>query len=328
METRWGQLFMVGLPGPEMEATARWLIQDLQVGGIILFRRNIIAPEQVAALVRACQEAAVAASGLPLWVAVDQEGGPVQRLRRPFPEMPAARQFGAAGDPAAVRLAAREVGAALRALGITINLAPVLDVPRTQDCPLWERAYSSEPQQVAAFGLAAIEGYLAGGVLPVAKHFPGLGATRLDSHLDLPVAAGGEEERRRDLWPFQEAVAAGVPGVMVAHVVVPEWDERPASLSPTAVSQVLRQRLGFSGLAFTDDREMGAIRNHYPVAAAATLAAAAGHDVLLICEHAHHVEEALTALSRDPALREGLRRSRHRILVQKQLFWTGQRARP
>jgi len=323
METRWGQLFMVGLPGPEMDETARWLIQDLQVGGIILFQRNIIEPGQVAALVRACQAAALAASGYPLWVAVDQEGGPVQRLRHPFPEMPSAHHFGSLGDPAVVTAAAQQVGAALRSLGITINLAPVLDVPRSAACPLWERSYSSDPEQVAAFGLAAIEGYLAGGVLPVAKHFPGLGATQLDSHLDLPMAAPGGAERQRDLLPFERAVAAGVFGVMVAHVVVPEWDDRPASLSPVAVSQVLRQRLGCSGLVFTDDLEMGAIRNHYAVAEAATLAAAAGHDVLLICEEVQHVAAALNALSQDPALREVLPRTRNRVLTLKRLFWAG-----
>ncbi len=327
MQTLWGQLFMVGLPGPEMDETARWLIQDLQVGGIILFQRNIIEPTQVAALVRACQEAALAASGFPLWVAVDQEGGPVQRLRQPFPEMPSAHYYGSRGDRAAVRTAAQQVGGALRSLGITMNLAPVLDVPRAAACPLWERSYSSDPEEVAAFGLAAMEGYLAGGVLPVAKHFPGLGATHLDSHLDLPTAAAGEEERGRDLLPFRRAVAVGVPGVMVAHVVVPEWDTLPASLSPVAVSQVLRQRLGFSGLAFTDDLEMGAIRKHYPIAKAATLAAAAGHDVLLICEQAQHVEESLAALSQAPFLQEVLPRTRNRVLTFKRLFMAGQGVR-
>ena len=320
MASPWGQLLMVGLPGPEMEETARWLIQELQVGGIILFRRNIIDLEQVAALVRSCQEAAVAASGYPLWVAVDQEGGPVQRLRHPFPEVPAARSLGAGAQPEAVAAAARQVGAALRALGITMNLAPVLDVPRSPDCPLWERGYSSNPQEVAALGLAAIRGYLAGGVLPVAKHFPGLGSTRLDSHLDLPTAAPGPEERQRDLLPFQQAIAAGVPGLMVAHLVVPEWDELPASLSAVAVTQMLRQRLGFTGLICTDDLEMGAIRRRWSMAQAATLAAAAGHDLLLICEQPHHVEEALTALAADPALQSVLPATRQRLLAQKRAW--------
>lgn len=306
MSTQWGQLFMVGLPGPTVDDITRWLLQDLQVGGIILFRRNLETLAQVADLIRACQEIALSASGYPLWVAVDQEGGPVQRLRQPFPEMPSARQLGAATEPATVAAAAQQVGLALRQLGINMNLAPVLDVPRTPDCPLWERAYSSDPRRVATFGLAALQGYRAAGIVPIAKHFPGLGATTLDSHQDLPTAWPGEAEREKDLWPFRQAIAAGVPGIMVAHVVVPEWDETPASLSPVAVTQVLRRQLQFSGLSLTDDLEMGAIRRHWPMGQAACRAVAAGHDLLLICEQPNHVAEALTALDAAPDLREVL----------------------
>ncbi len=177
---------MVGIPGQELDEITRCLIQDLQVGGLILFKRNIAHPQQVAALIRDCQKMALAASGYPLFVAIDQEGGPVQRLRQPFPEMPSARQFGLAGDPSAVAASARQVALELRSLGININLAPVLDVPRNPDCPLWERSYSTDPELVAQYALAAVRGYQEGGVLPVVKHFPGLGATDLDSHLDLP----------------------------------------------------------------------------------------------------------------------------------------------
>jgi len=320
MSTPWGQLLMVGLPGPELDATARWLIQELQVGGIILFRRNIVGLEQVADLVRACQEAALAASGYPLWVAVDQEGGPVQRLQPPFPQVPAARSLGAAARPEVVAEAAQRVGAALRSLGINMNLAPVLDVPRSPDCPLWERGYGSQPEQVAALGLAAIQGYRAGGVLPVAKHFPGLGTTRLDSHLDLPTADPGQEERQRDLLPFQRAIAGGVPGIMVAHLVVPAWDDLPASLSAVAVTQELRQRLGFTGLICTDDLEMGAIRRRWSMAQAATLAVAAGQDLLLICEQPQLMEEALAALAANPDLEEILSATRRRVLAQKRVW--------
>jgi beta-N-acetylhexosaminidase len=288
---------MVGLPGQEPDAVTRYLIQDLQVGGIILFKRNIASPQQVAELIHACQKMALAASGYPLLVAVDQEGGPVQRFREPFPEMPSARQFGDAGDPAAVTAAARRVAAELRSLGVNINLAPVLDVPRGPDCPLWERAYSTDPEQVARFGLAALRGYRAGGVLPVVKHFPGLGATALDSHLDLPTVAGCDFHPDLDLLPFRRAVAAGVPGVMCAHVLVPAWDALPASLSRVATTAILREQLGFSGLTFTDDLEMGAVAKHWPVPEAAQLAVAAGHDVVLICEQVDNMTRTADALA-------------------------------
>jgi beta-N-acetylhexosaminidase len=317
MPTLWGQLLMVGLPGLEADDITRCLIKDLQVGGIILFKRNIAHPQQVAALIRDCQQMALAAGGYPLFVAVDQEGGPVQRLRQPFPEMPSARQLGQAGDPAAVTAAARQVAVELRALGININLAPVLDVPRHPDCPLWERSYSSDPEQVARFGLAAARGYQAGGVLPVVKHFPGLGATNLDSHLDLPTAAAGLDQREIDLLPFRRAIAAGLPGVMCAHVLVPEWDVLPASLSRMATTTILRERLGFAGLSFTDDLEMGAITRQWPVAEASRLAVAAGHDVLLICEQFDHVKQTLDALAASTDLEAHFHTAWPRLLHQK-----------
>jgi beta-N-acetylhexosaminidase len=317
MQTLWGQLLMVGLPGQEVDETTRYLIQELRVGGIILFKRNISHPRQVAALIRDCQELALTAGSYPLLVAVDQEGGPVQRLRQPFPEMPSARQFGAAGDLAAVTASARHVASELRALGVNLNLAPVLDVPRSPDCPLWERSYSTDPEQVARFGLAAVQGYLAGGVLPVVKHFPGLGATDLDSHLDLPTAVPGPAQRDLDLLPFRRAVAAGVPGIMCAHVLVPEWDTLPASLSRVAVTRILRQELAFSGLIFTDDLEMGAILKQWPVAQAAALAVAAGHDILLICEHLDHITQTLAALTARTDLVAQGQAAWHRVLEQK-----------
>jgi beta-N-acetylhexosaminidase len=324
MHELWGQLLMVGIPGQEVDETTRCLIQELQVGGIILFKRNIAHPRQVAELIRACQKLALTAGSKPLLVAVDQEGGPVQRLHRPFPEMPSARQFGAGGDPAAVAASARQVALELRALGININLAPVLDVPRRSDCPLWERSYSNDPEQVARYGLAAVQGYLQGGVLPVVKHFPGLGATDLDSHLDLPTATPGADQREIDLLPFRRAVAAGVPGVMSAHVLVSEWDAFPASLSRVAVSRILREQLGFTGLAFTDDLEMGAVTKQWPVAEAAQLAVAAGQDILLICEHPDNVRQTLIALAGRKDLEAQGRAAWQRVQQQKRrLFGPG-----
>ncbi len=313
MNKLWGQLLMVGIPGQELDEMARYVIADLQVGGIILFKRNIGHPQQVAELIQTCQQTALAASGYPLFVAVDQEGGPVQRFRQPFPEMPSARQFGVAGDLAAVETAAHQVATELRRLGININLAPVLDVPRSSFCPNWERSYSTDPEQVALFGLAAVKGYAAGGILPVVKHFPGLGATELDSHLDLPTAANGPAERDKDLFPFHQAVAAGVPGVMCAHVLVPEWDVFPASLSPVATTRILREQLGFTGLAFTDDLEMGAIAKKWPIAEAAKLAVAAGNDVLLICEQVENMTQALAALAETTELEAHLQSSWRRV---------------
>ena len=228
----WGQLLMVGIPGPRMETVARELVRDLKVGGIILFARNIESPEQVWELTRNLQREALTATGRPLLLAVDQEGGRVQRLKAPFTLIPAARELGAASTPAGVERLAEQVARELALVGLNVNLAPVLDVPRTQACPLWDRAYSSDPETAAAYAVAAIRGYLAGGIIPVAKHFPGLGDTLVDSHELLPLAQSGDPQREVDLLPFRRAIAAGVPMVMTAHLAVPESEARPGHSVP------------------------------------------------------------------------------------------------
>jgi len=299
----WGQLLMVGLPGPRMDSTARELVRDLKVGGIILFARNIEAPEQVWELTRDLQGQALAAGGRPLLIAVDQEGGRVQRLKAPFTLIPPARELGSAFTPAQVEDLSCRVARELALVGINLNLAPVLDVARGPNCPQWDRSYGSDPRQVAVYGAAAVRGYAAGGVLPVAKHFPGLGDTVADSHQVLPTAQSLDPERAADLLPFREALAAGVPLVMTAHLRVPSWDAlRPATLSPVALKQWLRQNLGFQGVIITDDLEMGGITTQLPAPQGAREALAAGADLLLICNNWDAAWDAARLLAGDPNL--------------------------
>ncbi|MDD3581303.1 MAG: glycoside hydrolase family 3 N-terminal domain-containing protein, partial [Desulfobacca sp.] len=177
---------MVGIPGLTLNDAACYLIEELQVGGVILFRRNLESPQQVATLTRDLQELAFAATGRHLLMAIDQEGGPVQRLQPPFTQMPAGREWGQQDDPRAVARLTAQVGREMRLVGINMNMAPVLDVARGVESPLWQRSYGSEPEKVARLGLAAMRGFTAGGVIPVAKHFPGLGSTTLDSPQDTP----------------------------------------------------------------------------------------------------------------------------------------------
>ena len=318
----WGQLLMAGLPGPRLDNLARELVRDLQVGGIILFSRNIETPEQVLELCRDLQKEAVSVTGRPLLISVDQEGGPVQRLKEPFIIIPPARDLGITATPEEVEDLSRRVARELALVGINMNLAPVLDVPRSPACPLWHRAYSSDPQRAARFGLSAMRGYLAGGVFPVGKHFPGLGDTMADSHEVLPQAMSLDAKREADLFPFQEAAAAGVPAIMTAHLLVPPWDDRPATLSAAALQDWLRRRLKFQGVIITDDLEMGAIASQLPVAQAAHEALGAGADLLLICNNFDAVWEsarllagdaALASRAQDAALR--LQRLRERIVL-------------
>jgi len=308
-----GQLLMVGLPGPAMDDAARELVRDLKVGGIILFARNLESPEQVWQLTHDLQHAAREAGSPPLLIAVDQEGGRVQRLKAPFTIIPPARELGETATPAEVERLARQVGRELSLVGINTNLAPVLDVPRGPDCPQWDRAYGQDPRQVARFALAAIQGYLAGGVIPVAKHFPGLGDTLADSHRELPLAQSGDPSRETDLLPFREAVAAGAPAVMTAHLLVPRWDSRPATLSAAALQGWLRQKLGFKGVIITDDLEMGAIAAQLPVDRAAREALAAGADLLLICNDWPAARDTARLLSEAAPLAARARKSAARL---------------
>jgi beta-N-acetylhexosaminidase len=312
-----GQLLMVGLPGPAADAEAMRLVQDLQVGGVILFARNIQSPEQVWRLTQDLQQARPPGSP-PLLIAVDQEGGPVQRLKTPFTLIPAARELGTTRTPEEVEDLARRVGRELALVGINVNLAPVVDVPRSPACPQWERAYSADPERAARYALAASRGYLAGGVIPVTKHFPGLGDTMADSHQVLPLALSGDAKREADLRPFREAAAAGVPMIMTAHLLVPEWDSRPATLSAVALQDWLRWRLGFQGVIITDDLEMGAIAGRLPVAAAAREALAAGADLLLICNNWQAAWDAAQMLAADEALTGRVRESAARLLRLRQ----------
>jgi len=298
----WGQLLMVGIPGPRLDVVARELVRDLKVGGIILFARNIQTPEQVWELTRDLQREALAATGRPLLIAVDQEGGRVQRLKAPFTIIPAARDLGLTKTPEEVEALARQVARELALVGINVNLAPVLDMARTPACPLWDRAYGQEPEQVSRFGVAAIRGYLSGGLIPVAKHFPGLGDTLVDSHEVLPLAQSGDPNREADLVPFRQAVAAGVPMIMTAHLKVPAWEERPATLSPVALQEWLRRRLGFQGVIITDDLEMGAIATRLPAPQGARAALTAGADLLLICQDCLAAWETARLLADDASL--------------------------
>lgn len=298
----WGQLLMVGIPGPRVDAVARELVRDLKVGGVILFARNIESPEQVWELTRDLQREALAATGRPLLLAVDQEGGRVQRLKTPFTLIPTARDLGQTSTPAAVEQLARQVANELALVGLNVNLAPVLDVPRSPACPQWDRAYSSEPETAATYAVAAIRGYRSGGIIPVAKHFPGLGDTVVDSHEILPLAQSADPQRAVDLLPFRRAIAAGVPMVMTAHLAVPEWEARPATLSPVALKEWLRRRLGFDGVIITDDLEMGGITSSLSAPQGAQKALAAGADLLLICNNWQAAWETAHLLALDASL--------------------------
>lgn len=278
--------FAAGCAGPELTATERGFFRDARPCGLILFQRNCREPDQLRRLTAAAAEAAGADGFLVL---VDQEGGRVRRLRPPhWRELPAARAFGRLyeADPveglAAARASARLVAEDLRGVGITVNCAPVLDVPAPDSHPIvGDRAYGSDPETVIAVGRAVAEGYMAGGVVPVIKHVPGHGRARADSHEALPeVTASREELSRADFRPF--AALADLPAAMTAHVLFTALDpKRPATVSPTIIGEVIRGLLGFDGLLISDDLSMKALAGS--LGERARSAIEAGCDIALHC---------------------------------------------
>lgn len=278
---------MVGFHGHEASSDVKRLIRDFGVGHVILFSRNVDGPEQLAELVRELQSLARAAGhDLPLLVAVDQEGGRVARLRAPWTRWPPLRAVGRAGSEDLARKVGAALAAELKACGIRLDFAPVMDVDTNPANPIiGDRSLGDDPSLVARLGVAIIEGLQEGGVAACAKHFPGHGDTDKDSHVDLPVI---DHPRSRledvELRPFRAAVAAGVATVMTAHVLVRELDDKlPASLSPNVVGRILRDDMSFQGVVVADDLEMKAVAARWAPGPAAVLAAKAGCDLLPLC---------------------------------------------
>jgi beta-N-acetylhexosaminidase len=272
----------------ELKAIAR----EFGLGGLILFARNVEAPEQVAEL---SYEAARLVPDLPLWVSVDQEGGRVARLKAPFTEWPPMATLGRSGDERLVERFARAMAKELRAVGVTLDYAPVLDVHTNPRNPvIGDRALGERAVDVARLGGVIVRTLQQEGVAACGKHFPGHGDTVSDSHLELPLVEHPPERLREiEFAPFRAAVDAGVAAIMTAHVLVPSLDERrPATLSRRVVTDILRVELGFAGVIVSDDLEMKAIANDYPVPSAAVLAVEAGCDGVLICSGRHDIHAA------------------------------------
>lgn len=279
-----GELLAVGFDGTALPEAVAALAAESGLGGVVVFRRNCPDLDTVLALTAAARRL-----GPDVLVLVDHEGGRVHRLPPPFTHFPPAATIGRAGYPVLAAAVARAMARELRAAGFDSGLTPVLDcLTDRESVAIGDRAYGTDPEVVAACGVAFVKAALAEGLVPVAKHFPGHGRTPLDSHLVLPeVDAPRSELERTELAPFRRALDAGCPAVLVAHVRYPALDpDWPASLSPAIVGDLLRGRLGFRGLVLSDDLEMGAVRDRWGVDGAAVKFLLAGGDLALVCRDA------------------------------------------
>lgn len=276
---------MLDLAGPALDAEDRELLRHPQVGGVILFSRNFEDREQLRAL---CLE--IHALREPrLLVAVDHEGGRVQRFREGFTAVPPMAAIGALhGDTpeqalALARCAGRVIAEELIAVGVDLALAPVVDLDRGESAVIGDRAFHRDPAVTAALARALMDGMAECGMAAVAKHFPGHGAVIEDSHHELPTDPRALIDMEEDLQPFRRLIAHGLRGIMTAHLAVPAVDAVPVSCSRIWLEDLLRRELGFTGAVFSDDLSMKAMDGQGDAAARAHAALAAGCDMILVC---------------------------------------------
>jgi beta-N-acetylhexosaminidase len=319
-----GQLLVVGFEGVEAPPGLLDRVRSGQLGGVVLFGRNLTGDlADLARLTTTLQRAAPA--DRPLLVAVDQEGGRVQRLRQPLALWPPMRRLGQLDDPQLTAAVGRALGRDLRLLGFNLDFAPVLDVVQSEvNSVIGDRSFGPTPDLVVRHGLALAQGLLERGVLPCAKHFPGHGGPVADSHQTLPRDARDARELRRvDLAPF--AAALDLPLMMTAHVLYPALDpHNPATLSPAICTDLLRGELGYRGALISDDLEMAAISTGHGSGEAAVAALRAGVDLLLLCgaeDHQHQVQAALIAAAEaDTGHLDRLRQAHNRLQQLRKLL--------
>jgi beta-N-acetylhexosaminidase len=301
LDVQIGQMLLVGFRGLEVaegDPVARD-VRECHLGGVVLFdqemadgtgrERNVRSPDQVAALTARLQSMAA----IPLLAAIDQEGGRVNRLKAAygFPETLSQEELGLRDDPGFTRRHAAMIATTLKAAGLNVNLAPVVDLDCNPDNPIIKgkkRSFSADPERVAAHALACIEAHRELGVLTCPKHFPGHGSARGDTHLGLVDVTDTWSEA--ELIPFQRLIAGGACELLMsAHVFNARLDpEHPATLSPAVLTGLLRGRLGFAGVVASDDMEMRAISAHYGLERALDLAILAGVDLLCFGNNLSH----------------------------------------
>jgi beta-N-acetylhexosaminidase len=290
-----GQMFVVSVGGTEPDYYVEKMVRERNIGGVILFGHNMRNEGQVRDLTASLQRMSMRTEpAVPLFVAVDQEGGAVASAPWVAPQ-PAAAEIGGRGDPAEARAVAEEIGRDLLRAGVNTNFAPVVDTGF--GAAIGDRSYGEDPGLVSRMGAAAVEGYEGAGIASAAKHFPNHGPAVADSHRELPVVHHDMETlRSHDLPPFRAAVEAGVPIVMAGHLLYPAVDaERPASLSPRWMD-LLREEIGFGGVIVTDDLAMAGASGGGTPEKAAVEAVKAGADLLIVSSPPQQQADAYDAV--------------------------------
>ena len=317
-----GQRLMLGFDGVELNRNLKHIIDGIKACGIILFKRNIETPKQLASLCKACQEYAKSCGLPPLFIAIDQEGGTVARLQKPFTIFKGNPFIESVEDAKHFALITADE---LHQVGINMNFAPVLDiVPDSVDSIMKERVFKGDAKRVSSLGMEVILGLQKKGIMAVAKHFPGIGRTVKDSHFHLPVLdIDLETLEQSDMLPFKDAIDSDVSGIMLSHISYTKLDKKwQASLSPFIANDLLRNQMGYKGLVMTDDLDMKAIEHDMKTSIRQILKS--GIDIALICHKGPDIDIACNEITKQMNQNENLYQacniSLQRILKYKKKY--------
>jgi len=322
LEEKIGQLIVVGFSSTKIDSHIKTMIQDYNVGGVILYDRNMESPAQVAQLSKDLQGLAAENNvPIPLMMSIDQEGGEIVRMRDKVADKPSQQELGENADSDAIYETNLQTGKELQKMGIQVNHAPVLDLSATDS-----RSFGENPNQAAEFGMEAIKGLNDSGITATLKHFPGNGRSVVDPHYDSSeVDADQMDLENNDIFPFKKVIDKVDHNqffVMVTHLKYPAYDEEnPASLSPVIIQELLREKLGYQGIVVTDDLEMGAVNQYYTYQDLGYNTINAGADLLLVCHKLESQSQVIKgirdAVETDQLTEERIDESVKRILTYK-----------
>ena len=326
LDEKIGQMFIVGLDGYTIGDNSKELIEKYHVGGFILFSENIKNSNQMLNLINSLKETN-ANNKIPLFMAVDEEGGRVSRMPKELKKIPSNKKIGEVNSEEFSFKLGAAIGEEIKSFGFNVDFAPVLDINNNpKNLVIGDRSFGKEPDLVRKLGTQTMKGIQSQNVISVVKHFPGHGDTSVDSHADLPLINNDLERLKSfELIPFKDAIENNADGVMVAHILLPKIDsENPASLSKTVITDILRGKLNFNGVVITDDMTMGAIMKNYNIGEAALKSINAGSDIILVCHGYNNEVEIINALKKaaeDGILtEERIDESVYRVLKLKQKY--------
>nr|WP_106781919.1 beta-N-acetylhexosaminidase [Lysinibacillus timonensis] len=326
LEEKIGQMIFAGVDGTSYDKHAESLIHQYTIGGIIFNKLNLSSPEQTVNYINKLKDEN-SLNPLPLFLGVDQEGGRVAKLPGNLTYIPDNLQIGKVSNPEFSYEIGRTLAKEVNAFGFNMNFAPILDINSNPHNPvIGDRSFGNNAQLVTKLGIATMKGIQSENTIAVVKHFPGHGDTATDSHLELPtVNKTLEELQQLELIPFKEAIHEGADVVMIAHILLPEIDEKnPSSMSEVIISDILRNQLHFEGVVMTDDMTMQAITNHYDIGLASVQSIRAGSDIIMIAHNYDNVSTVMKhikdAVSTGEISEERINESVLRIIQLKQKY--------